>query len=326
MPSKNLAGLFRGTCAACALFLTTSFSVNASSIEVSKTSFVDGNDVCGTIRITNVGEHAAVLSDVVDSLEVHFPAKVDPPPLPAGSTPKWFKVAEVPVPHPSEIPVGETRTIDYCIQLCSTTEHVGANSMRNVVAVTVQNHPAGRNTVTTRSESFVPPVLDCQACCLSDGSCTDFVPEECLNELGQPQGMGTDCASNECPEACCAGDGTCTDEPPSDCQAEEREPQGPGTECATTECPEACCHGDGSCDERDPGLCLALGGETHGPGSKCATTQCTEACCFIAGDSLCENLFPATCEAQGGNPQGGGTECPTDATTICPAPPDLDVP
>ena len=106
MPSKNLAAMFRGTCAACALFLpscmtepadevasqdnkadTTSFSVNASSVEVTKTAFIDGQDVCGTIHIMNVGENPATLSDVADSLEVHFPGNVTPPPLPAGSTP-----------------------------------------------------------------------------------------------------------------------------------------------------------------------------------------------------------------------------------------------
>lgn len=131
-----------------------------ASIEVSKTAEVDGLFVSGTISITNVGDFTAFISNIDDTLEVHFPGRFDPPALPDGSTRNWFTVAGVPVANPGEIPVGETVSIDYSFNVCSADAHDGANSMRNVVGVTVSNRPerAQRDTVVTRSDSFKPPV------------------------------------------------------------------------------------------------------------------------------------------------------------------------
>ncbi len=136
-----------------------------TSIEVSKTASFDGRFVSGTISITNVGENPAIISGMADSLEVHFPKKKGfvPPPLPGGSTPNWFKVADVPVSPPGPIPVGETVNIDYSFDLCDAADFSGANSMRNVVAVTLDNKPAGAqtDTVVTRSDSFKPALPEC---------------------------------------------------------------------------------------------------------------------------------------------------------------------
>lgn len=136
-----------------------------TSIEVSKTAEFDGRFVSGSIWITNVGENPALISAMADSLEVHFPRKVKtPPPLPEGSTPNWFKVADVPVANPGVIPVGESVHIDYSFDLCDAADFAGANSMRNVVAVTLENKPekAQTDTVVTRSESFKPAVPECE--------------------------------------------------------------------------------------------------------------------------------------------------------------------
>jgi hypothetical protein len=134
-----------------------------TSIEVSKTASFDGRFVTGTISTTNVGENPAIISAVADSLEVHFPGRMAAPPLPAGSTPRWFKVADVPVASPGLIPVGETVSVDYVFDLCLAADFQGANAMRNAVAVTLANKPenARVDTIVTRSESFEPGTPEC---------------------------------------------------------------------------------------------------------------------------------------------------------------------
>jgi hypothetical protein len=137
-----------------------------TGIGVTKTASFDGRVVSGTIRITNEGENQALISRIEDHLEVHFPKSADPPQLPEGSTRNWFEVAEVTVANPVFVEVGEAVDIDYSFDLCRARaeDFTGANSMRNVVAVTLANKPEGtkKDTVVTRSEGFEPPsALDC---------------------------------------------------------------------------------------------------------------------------------------------------------------------
>src|SRR5262245_2246295 len=62
-------------------------AASSSGIEVTKTAFVNGENVCGVIRIKNTGRQPASVSAIADSLEVHFPSFVSPPAgLGAGST------------------------------------------------------------------------------------------------------------------------------------------------------------------------------------------------------------------------------------------------
>jgi len=315
-------------------------AAGAPSIKVSKTAYVDGQNVCGTIRITNAGEQSAIPSAVVDSLEVHFPLTVSPPALPAGSTPTWFKVADVPVALPGPIAPRGTATIDYCFSLCLAADSPGANSMRNVVAVTVMNEAGVAKTVTARSTSFSPPVLDCQACCRPDGSCTDTVLDDCAAVGGLSQGAGTDCATTECPQACCLPDDSCTYEGPSACQAAAGEPKGPGTDCASIQCCEPlgsrcssgldCCGENVSCDGTccirladtgcatqsdccdedgfaicDAGRCCA---PNRAPDSCHDATDCCDpnatcsagACCISLGETGCTNLVGNDCCASFG--------------------------
>ena len=66
---------------------------------------------------------------------------------------------------PNPIPVGATVDIPYGFDTCHDEDYTGANSMRNVVAVTLLNGSKGSKTVTTRSDSFVPPSQeDCPVC------------------------------------------------------------------------------------------------------------------------------------------------------------------
>jgi len=135
-----------------------------TSLEVTKTAFVRGSTVVGEITIVNVGECEAIIGGIQDGLEVHFPGNVTPPPLPPGSTPNWWFVADIPIANPGDIPVGGQVTIPYSRCLCfgiGRRDWTGANSMRNVVRVFLDNRPekARGNDVfyETRSESFTPP-------------------------------------------------------------------------------------------------------------------------------------------------------------------------
>jgi hypothetical protein len=136
--------------------------VGPTGIEVTKTASQQGGFVSGAIQIMNDGDNPAIISGMADALEVRFPANVTPPALSPGSAPNWFKVADVPVPVPRDIPVGETATIPYIYDLCAAADFTGANAMRNVVAVTLENKPKHATaTVVTRSDGFKPVRPDC---------------------------------------------------------------------------------------------------------------------------------------------------------------------
>ncbi len=180
-------------------------ALGPTGIKVTKTASVAGTVVSGTISITNVGQNPAEISSLVDTLEVHFPKGVTPPPLPPGSTPKWFQVALVSglqvLPNP--IPVGETATIPYSVDTCDAANYAGANAMRNVVQVTLLNAPKGPKTVTTRSDGLAPPSqADCPFC--GDGTVngpseqcdgTDLDGQTCVT---QGFGSGTLACTSSC--------------------------------------------------------------------------------------------------------------------------------
>jgi len=296
----------------------------AAGVEVSKTAFIDGQNVCGAIRITNIGVQPAVLSAMADSLEVHFPGAVPPPPLPAGSTRTWFKVAVVPIPLPGPIAPRGTATIPYCFSLCLAADFTGANSMRNVVSVTVLSPSGSVKTVTTRSTSFPPPVLDCQACCLPAGSCSDTFPDDCAAAGGLPGGPGTDCATIECVQACCLPGASCSDRTVAACRAEGGAPLGLGTDCVTlnTTCEGACCTAIGCTDSRTVQQCDAASGTYFGNGTDCLAIPieaCPRGACCAAGTCY-DNLgfYPSRdyCEAVGGAYLGDGTDC-SGLNTTC---------
>ncbi len=81
---------------------------------------------------------------------------------------------------------------------------------------------------------------DAEACCFTDGTCQDLAPRDCAAFGGFPMGMGTTCATVQCPqndEACCLPDGTCVVLPAADCVDQGGQPMGVPT-CDDVVCPE----------------------------------------------------------------------------------------
>jgi hypothetical protein len=231
-------------------------------------------------------------------------------------------------------------TIDAFVPGTGSFEFLGSKFL-------LQNNPHLAEGKVTVIYEYIVPV----ACCFPDGSCTDEDSEaDCLAAGGDPQGVGTTCATVTCDQpACCFPDGSCQQLPPADCTAMGGDPQGPDTNCATIECPRACCLDNGTCVEVTPTACTALngtslvgtcatveclgacclddgscqnldgpdctaaGGDYQGFGSSCATVECPQACCFA--DGTCAFLTETLCIAGGGTPQGDGTNC---ITTECP--------
>ena len=122
-----------------------------TSIEVTKTASLTAGAVEGTISITNVGKNPACISLIIDTLEVHFP-----------ESSKWVQVALVPglqaIPNP--IPVGQTVVIDYNFDTCDANDYTGANSMRNVVKVTLANGAKGEIVLVRESGALKILKLD----------------------------------------------------------------------------------------------------------------------------------------------------------------------
>ncbi len=154
-----------------------------------------------------------------------------------------------------------------------------------------------------------------EACCFTNGACTDTTPANCAAYGGTAQGVGTACATTTCQapyEACCLSNGTCVDiDAPTCVSFYGGTPMGLGTTCATVVCPatnEACCLPNGSCVDTTPANCLALyGGTPMGAGTACATTQCPqppEACCMP--DLTCQYVPAGSCAAMGGWLTPGG--------------------
>jgi hypothetical protein len=295
---------------------------NGLRIKVSKTAYVNGQEICGTIFIKNESSLPATVTGLADSLEAHFPSQVTPPSLPAGSAAGWFKVADVPVALPGPIAPLTRTMIDYCFSLCMAADYPGADFIQNFVAVTATNQTGVVRTVRAKSNRLYPPVLDCRACCLPDGTCADTLPDDCAGRDGLTQATGTNCATTECTQACCR-DGACSNETLSGCEA-GGQPLGLGTTCdtVTTSCRGACC-GEIQCVEAlTVAECAAIPGGTYlGNDTTCAgtaTTTCpTGACCREGTCVDVVNLFltEAGCESVGGSYLGDGTIC--TSTNCC---------
>ncbi len=95
-----------------------------------------------------------------------------------------------------------------------------------------------------------------QACCSSDGSCQDLLPEECASTGSQAQGEATSCDTTSCvPFGACCIDEECSDRSEADCVAGGGVYQGDGSACATSACTPASCafdlNGDQFIDVQD---------------------------------------------------------------------------
>ncbi len=56
-----------------------------------------------------------------------------------------------------------------------------------------------KNFEKVTGSNILPCDIIEQACCLSDGTCSDVVVTECESQGGSPQGEGTDCTIVDCP-------------------------------------------------------------------------------------------------------------------------------
>jgi len=83
--------------------------------------------------------------------------------------------------------------------------------------------------------------IDCgevtEACCFSDGECSDLAPTACSQQGGHSGGPDTNCATYSCTVACCLANGTCVDLDSDACEARENSQSGGyGTSCANYSC------------------------------------------------------------------------------------------
>jgi hypothetical protein len=294
---------------------------SGQGLVVSKTAYVNGPDVCGQIRIFNFSGFPANVIGIVDWLEVHFPNNVPPPGLVSGSDLNWFKVADVPIALPGIIVPFATLNINYCHPLCETAHHTRADYMRNVVRVSISTPNGQTRTFPARSNSFRPPVLDCQACCLPNGGCTDTVPARCSAANGLTRGADTVCSTTPCTQACCLGSGTCEDRTVSECASENGAALGLGTICDSASCLGACCDflsGPACFNGRSKAECELDQGTFLGIDTSCETefAVCPTGACCRGADDCIDFMTESGCDLfVHGAFLGIGTTCDTSDTT-----------
>lgn len=120
-------------------------------------------------------------------------------------------------------------------------------------------------------------------CCFPDGHCEFLTTDICVELGGVPQGVGTVCEPNPCPQppmACCFGDGHCEFITAERCGVAGGTPQGYGTDCDPNDCPQtpdtgACCLDDqGHCQVLTEADCVQHGGEYQGNDTTCDPNPC----------------------------------------------------
>ena len=156
-----------------------------------------------------------------------------------------------------------------------------------------------------------------EACCASDGSCTNVTTQACTASGGTPKEDAI-CFQNPCGNggagACCIPGGGCTPQTQSGCIAAEGVYKGAGSTCGGDTCSDviigACCAG-GQCDDEAVEEECSLQGGTFTPNVDCSAVNCVDpdgfgACC-LAGE--CISLPKSECDEYGGTHSGGGTDC-----------------
>ncbi|MCA9727209.1 MAG: hypothetical protein R3E12_00210 [Candidatus Eisenbacteria bacterium] len=81
--------------------------------------------------------------------------------------------------------------------------------------------------------------VDVEACCFSDCTCAELLPEDCVVQGGNPQGPGTTCSPDpcECPiGACCLPSGSCVESTADDCALHDGVFMGAGVPCVPDPC------------------------------------------------------------------------------------------
>jgi hypothetical protein len=161
------------------------------------------------------------------------------------------------------------------------------------------------------------PPEELMACCFDVGNCLFLGEESCLELGGEPQGAGSVCNPNPCPQppdgACCFVDGACQFVDEYACVHVGGAFQGGDTVCDPNPCPQpptgACCIADGECVAVDMYECAALDGTYEGDGTTCDPNPCPGlgACCLE--DDNCIMAWETTCLTLGGAYLGREVDC-----------------
>lgn len=180
-------------------------------------------------------------------------------------------------------------------------------------------------------------VVERQACCLPNATCTMEIPDCCTGLSGTPLGNGSQCSSSAgsaCPPvgACCLADATCIASTPAVCIAQSGDYRGDDTSCGAIDCASspisqiptgACCINDGACNVTTEADCTNGGATYRGDDSLCADAGCSlpapspttppvGACCMT--NLTCVDLTAADCTAANGEFFGSNSNC---GTTNC---------
>jgi hypothetical protein len=116
------------------------------------------------------------------------------------------------------------------------------------------------------------------ACCFNDGSCEELESQECFQQDGIFNAVGTTCGDVECPVngACCLPNGNCTVIGVLECITSGGDFQGVGGSCNDVDCEVtagSCCFLD-TCIEITEEQCAGIAGVFQGVGSVCDPNPC----------------------------------------------------
>ncbi|MBK7952180.1 MAG: hypothetical protein IPK00_26355 [Deltaproteobacteria bacterium] len=112
-----MAGMFAGT----GLFASAASAGGGSSFSVSTTAAVSGSTVSGVLTLTNAESEPIPFSALSASIEVRFDEGVAIPPLPAGSSAGWYRIAQVSLPAPVTVAAGASQGFPFVIDPCSAS-------------------------------------------------------------------------------------------------------------------------------------------------------------------------------------------------------------
>ncbi len=115
------------------------------------------------------------------------------------------------------------------------------------------------------------------SCCLPDGTCRDFIEQQC-DQAGGLYHPGVWCYTNPCGSAgaCCLLDGSCLFVHHDGCTLQDGEWLGAGIPCTPQTClaTGACCFLDGTCLVLSSGDCATQEGRWMGPDTVCVPNPC----------------------------------------------------
>lgn len=103
------------------LFASVASAGDGSSFSVSTTASVSGSTVSGVLTLTNAESAPITFSALSASIEVRFDEGVAIPPLPAGSSAGWYRIAQVSVSAPVVVAAGASQGFPFVIDPCSAT-------------------------------------------------------------------------------------------------------------------------------------------------------------------------------------------------------------